>query len=47
MFNKNEITLRVHVIYISFWKGQLSQYDSVKETFVSVTLLEGEFSRPN
>ena len=33
MFNKNEITLRVDVVYISFWKGQLSQYNFVKETF--------------
>ena len=30
--NEKEVTLRVDVIYIICWKGQLSQYDFLKET---------------
>ena len=32
MLNENEVTLRVDAIYIICWKGQLSQYDFLKET---------------
>ena len=33
MLNENEVTLRVDVIFIICWKGQLSQYDFLKENF--------------
>ena len=33
MIHKNEVTLRVNVIFNVCWEGQLSQKDAIKETF--------------
>ena len=40
MLNENEVTLRVDIIYIICWKGQLSQYDFLKENLFQLLYLK-------
>ena len=43
MLNENEVTLGADAIYIICWKGQLSQYDFLKETLFQLLYYKENF----